>query len=73
MSASNYVHLDVDHIRNETDNAFLLTLGENYRGIEIWMPKSQVADPDDYKAGDRNCTISITEWIYKAKGLDAKK
>jgi hypothetical protein len=73
MGASGYVHLDVEHIRNETDNAFLLTLSKAHGGIEIWMPKSQVADSEDYKKGDKNCTVSVTEWVYKAKGLGTKK
>jgi hypothetical protein len=66
MAASNYVHLDVDEILRETDKAFLVLTDE---GEEVWLPKSHVADPDDYAEGDTNCTLSITEWLAKQKGL----
>jgi hypothetical protein len=65
MSGSRYVHLEVEKIVRETDAAFLLLID----GEEYWIPKSQVADPDEYQAGDEGCTISVTEWIAREKGL----
>jgi hypothetical protein len=67
MGASNYVDLDVDEILRETDAAFLLRLADSHE--ELWLPKSQVADPDDYAVGDEGLTISITEFIAREKGL----
>lgn len=67
MSQSNYVHIDVAKILHETAAAFRVRLED---GTEHWIPKSQIADPDDYDAGDENCTVSITEWIAKQKGLE---
>jgi hypothetical protein len=65
MSASNYVHLDVELIVQETDDALLLRVdGEDY-----WIPKSQIADVGDYAEGDENATVSISEWIAGKKGL----
>ena len=63
---SNYVHLEVEKIVKETDSAFLLRLED---GEELWIPKSQIADPDDYTEGDEDATISITEWIARERGL----
>ncbi len=65
MSASNYVHLEVDEIMAETEKAFRVRIGDE----EYWLPFSQIADSDDYQAGDKNCTMSVTEWIAKEKGL----
>jgi hypothetical protein len=66
MGASNWVHLDVDLIKSETDRAFLVVLED---GEEVWLPKSQISDPDDYMAGDENVALSITEWIADQKGI----
>lgn len=66
MTASNYVHLDVDEILRATDKAFLVRCKDE----EIWLPKSQIADPDDYEEGDADCTISITQWLANEKGLE---
>ena len=68
MSNSNWVHLDVDKIVHETDSAFLLRLQD---GEEIWMPKSQIDNPDIYQTGDEDLTISVTEWIAREKGLES--
>lgn len=66
MGASNYVHLEVSEIKRETDKAFLVVLED---GAEHWLPKSQIADADDYSEGDTNCTVSITEWLAGEKGI----
>jgi len=66
MPASNYIHIEIDEIKRVTDKAILIV----YDGTEIWLPKSQVADCDNYQEGDLNCTISITEWIANEKGLE---
>jgi len=63
---SNWIHLDVVEIARETDKAFKLVLED---GEEVWIPKGQISDPEDYKEGDRNCSISITEWIAEQKGI----
>lgn len=66
MSASRYIHLDVARIERETDKALLLILED---GEEVWMPKNQIADVEDYEDGDTNCTVSVTTWIAEQKGL----
>ena len=65
MSASGYVHVQVDRIANETLKAFLCVID----GEEVWLPKSQVADAEDYERGDTEVELSITEYIAKEKGL----
>ena len=65
-TASNYVHLDVEEIVRETEAAFLLRLES---GEEVWMPKSQIADWNELLEGDQNCTVSVTEFIAREKGL----
>lgn len=66
MSFGEYVHLDVEEILHETDKAFRIKLKS---GEETWMPKSQVSDADNYNVGDKNLTLSVTEWIASQKGL----
>ena len=67
MGASNWVHINVESILRETSAAFLVELED---GTQLWIPKSQMADPDDYKEGMGDCVISITEWLAKEKGIN---
>lgn len=66
MSRSGYVHVEVEKITAETDKAFAMTID----GEQHWIPKSQMADPDDYEVGDEEVTVSISEFIAEQKGLD---
>ena len=68
MSQSGYAHIEVDEIKRETDGAFLFVID----GEEKWVPKSQVADPDDYERGDENCSVSITEWFANKEGIEGE-
>lgn len=63
MSELEYIHLDVDKIKKETDNAFLLVIKDK----EIWVPRSLISDADDYEEGDKNCVVSVKEWWWKDK------
>ncbi len=65
MSSSGYVHVGVEEILRETDAAFLCRI----EGEDVWLPRSQIADPDDYEVGDSDLTMSITEWLAREKGL----
>ena len=66
MSASRYVTVAFDEILKETDKAFLVRLPDEE---EVWIPYSQIADYEDYNAGDEDGELSVTEWIAKEKGL----
>ena len=68
MSASNYVHLTVKLIVAQTEKAFLLRLDDDEEQ-EVWIPFSQLADPDDYSVGDADVEIAVTRWIAREKGL----
>lgn len=70
MRASNYVHVAVHVIRQESDKAFQVVLED---GTIHWLPKSQIANAGDYEAGDRDLTLSITEWIAGEKGIDGEE
>jgi len=61
-----WVHLDVEEIVHETDRALLLRLAG---GEEVWVPRSQVADHEDYQTGDVDCTVSVSEWFASKEGL----
>lgn len=62
---SDYVCIEIDKILRETDKAFLVRID----GDETWLPKSQMADWEDYEVGDVDLEISVTEWIAKEKEL----
>lgn len=69
MGASKYVYIDVEEIVYETAAAFLFRVD----GKEIWIPKSQMADPDDYSEGDIDVSdVAITEWIAKQKEIESE-
>ncbi len=68
MSKSGYVHISVDEILRITDKAFRVLLD----GEEIWLPSSQISDAGDYSEGDKDITLSITEWIANQKGIEGE-
>lgn len=61
----NWTHVDVTEIVAETHSALLLRIKDE----EYWIPKSQIADTGDYKEGDTDCVVSITDWIANEKGI----
>ena len=69
MSASGYVHIEVKEILRETDKAFQIKMEDD---SEYWIPKSHVSDSDNYSAGDMDCSMSITEWMAKEKGIEGE-
>ena len=66
MSASNWVHLDVDRITRITEKAMQVEIGDE----SIWLPLSQVSEPETFDEGDEDITVSVTEWIAQQKGLE---
>lgn len=65
MSHSGWVHLEKCVVRRLTDKAALV----EYEGERVWIPLSQIADPDDLEAGPDEVTVSVTDWIADQKGL----
>lgn len=68
MSQSEYVHLEGCDILAVTDAAIQV----RWEGDRYWFPKSQVADPETYEAGDKGLTVSVTEWIAEQKGIEVE-
>lgn len=67
MTYSGWVHIEVKRIKRVTDKALLVVIEVDSEDEEVWIPKSQVADADDYEVGDANLCLSVTEWIYRQK------
>lgn len=67
MGASGWVHIEVEKIVRETPKAFLCRIKDVW---DVWIPKSQISEPENYEEGDEDCTISITEFIAKEKDLE---
>jgi hypothetical protein len=63
-----WVHLNVAVIRQERPKAFQVILDT---GEIVWLPKSIVADAEDYQAGDRDITLSVQRWFAEKEELDA--
>ena len=68
MAVSSWLHLDVKEIKAETDKAILCVL-DNDDEDEVWIPLSQVNDPKNYGKGDKNCTVSVSEWWAKKNDM----
>lgn len=68
MGQSNYVHLEDCDVLKATDAAIQV----QWEGEKIWLPKSQVADPETFEAGDKGVTVSCTEWIAEQKGTEVE-
>lgn len=66
MPQSNFVHLEGCDVLKMTGNAMLI----RYEDEKLWLPLSQVSDPDVLEEGDRDVTVSITEWIARQKGIE---
>jgi hypothetical protein len=67
MSASGWVHFEVEIVVHETPAAFLLRF-EEWEG-DTWVPKSVIDSSEVYENGDENCTISIQEWWAEKEGM----
>ncbi len=65
MSASRWIHLEDVDILRETEAAFLIRIDDE----EYWIPKSQIADPENYCDGEEGVDMSITEWIAEQKEI----
>lgn len=55
----------MEKITGETEKAFCCIIENS----PVWIPKSQIADAEDYEAGDSGVTISVTEFIAREKNL----
>jgi hypothetical protein len=59
-----YVMLPVRRIRQERRRAFQVVLdAENMR--VVWIPKSQIANAEDFAGGDWNVELPVADWLVK--------
>jgi hypothetical protein len=65
MSSSGWVHLEDCKILGETDKAFKI----DHKGTRYWIPKSVIADVEDYSIGDMDVTVSVEEWFAVKEDL----
>jgi hypothetical protein len=66
VSASSWEHLDALLIVRETDKALLVEFAETG---QKWIPKSVIADVDNYDVGDADVTLSVQSWFCEKEGL----
>lgn len=66
MGVNNRVWLESCTIVKRAERAVLV----QYEGLRVWLPLSQIDDPDRLKEGDVDVTIGIPEWLALEKGLE---
>jgi hypothetical protein len=72
MPEKDWVYIDVEAIVAETDKAFLLMMDSDV-DEKHWVPKSQMADPDNYSQGAEDLEdVAISRWIANQKGIAHK-
>lgn len=64
LETPGFVYVTAD-IRNVTDRAVLIFDGKR----EVWVPRSQIEDPEEFHRGEVGVEILMTEWIAREKGL----
>lgn len=70
MGQSSYVHLEGCEVLHITDAAIKV----RWEDEEVWFPLSHIAggDAGKLKPGDREVTLSVTEWIARQKGIEVE-
>jgi hypothetical protein len=68
MGHSSWVHLDDCTIKHVTANAILVEC-ELFEEA-MWIPLSQVDEPDKFEAGDTDITVSVSEWWAKKNNIE---
>src|ERR1035438_4741837 len=67
-----YVHVEVSKILQETDKAFLLVMTKlndvELDDWDVWVPRSVIADHEDYDKDDTDVTMSIMEKFAHREG-----
>lgn len=62
-----YTTVHVDEVIRESQSgaALLLRIGDD----KVWIPRSQIREPEDADVGRCEFDIEVSEWIAKEKGL----
>ena len=59
-----YAELEIVRVMVVTEKALLV----NHDGDEVWIPKSLIADPDQYARGVYD-GMEVAEWFARKEGL----
>jgi hypothetical protein len=68
VSRSYYVEIECD-VLNATADAILV----DYEGEQLWIPRSQVEDSDDFEVGDseERVVLNVSRWFAEKTGIEA--
>lgn len=67
MKQQKWVDIAVKEVKRETEKAICVALAAG--GDDVWLPKSQLKEPDEISQGDTDITVTVTEWIAQQKDL----
>jgi len=69
IMSERWVSIEVERVIRVTDRAILVRVAlgdEEYE--EVWLPKSQIQDPEYYEEGTTDEDMNITHWLACEKG-----
>lgn len=64
-----WVYITAESVEQVTPNAICI----KYRGQRIWLPKSQIEEPEKFDYGDTDVTIGMSEWIAQQKEIEGEE
>lgn len=59
------VLIEVERVEGETDLAFYFVID----GEKVWLPKSQIEEPDEIAVGDEQIEVNVAQWLAEKEGL----
>ena len=65
--AQDYVSIEAERVVRESASgkAVLFVID----GEDVWIPRSQIHEPEDIKMGSLNVLFEVAEWFAKQEGL----
>jgi hypothetical protein len=63
------VAVKVDLIKAVSHKAIKIEVSPHGYPKEVWVPKSQIHEPDGFDYADANVEMHITAWFVKKEGL----
>lgn len=64
-----YSTIHVDRVIRENDHGNSLLCLVDDRTRNVWLPRDQMAKPEDVSIGAENIDIEITTWLAKKENL----
>jgi hypothetical protein len=60
----------IEEIKAETEKAFLVRIElEDDSYVDVWVPKSQIEDPEQFSAGETDIEMNVRRWVLSEKNL----